>query len=339
MIEPPDDMGMLECPMPEPVPELLQTLELITLDDLSIESKKRIWDMAENVEKPNNFQSLLSLNDDPQLYAKYVTNDPQMVAYILRVVNSAMYGLRSKVTSVHHAVVYLGTNTVRSIIFKASSEQSFEAKTPEQHHAYQVYWFISIIASHLVQKLSNHYKIGNASTLSTEALLNSMGTISILMNCPDVAERYLENYGFIERTHFEQAQFGFNAMTVGSRIFHLWSLPDILSSDMQHLTEILLRPPDAHHQDEINQTLLLYLALRLSEYIVANNIEDVSDVRFEDLNPIDCFYLREYLEKYHINNINQVLHSQLIKQSTNDLIATLKPHVLKSEPDSEAQSG
>ncbi|MCP4260796.1 MAG: HDOD domain-containing protein, partial [Planctomycetes bacterium] len=47
--------------------------------------------------------------------AEILTNDPSLCSKVLRLVNSAYYGLGSRVESIDQAVAYLGTNAVKNI--------------------------------------------------------------------------------------------------------------------------------------------------------------------------------------------------------------------------------
>jgi HD-like signal output (HDOD) protein len=49
-----------------------------------------------------------------------VEKDQALAVKILKVANSAFYGLLSKVTSLEHALVVLGTNQVKSVVLGAS---------------------------------------------------------------------------------------------------------------------------------------------------------------------------------------------------------------------------
>ena len=47
--------------------------------------------------------------------AEVISADAPLSANVLRVVNSPFYGLSNKITSVHHAMVYLGLNAVKNL--------------------------------------------------------------------------------------------------------------------------------------------------------------------------------------------------------------------------------
>lgn len=58
---------------------------------------------------------------------KAIASDPALALKSLRLVNSAYYGLREKVSSVEHAVVLLGAKVIRNLVFTASVFQTLES--------------------------------------------------------------------------------------------------------------------------------------------------------------------------------------------------------------------
>jgi putative nucleotidyltransferase with HDIG domain len=79
--------------------------------------------LAAAVEKmpafPKAVQQVLALcrdiNCSPRQLVAVIEHDPVMTVKLLRIVNSASYGLPNKVTSVNQAVLYLGLNTVKNL--------------------------------------------------------------------------------------------------------------------------------------------------------------------------------------------------------------------------------
>src|SRR6266581_4005236 len=67
--------------------------------------------------------------EDPRSSAaalhKIVSHDPSLVTKILKVVNSAFYGLPGQIGSVERAIVLLGLNAVKNIAVAASIGQLF----------------------------------------------------------------------------------------------------------------------------------------------------------------------------------------------------------------------
>jgi HD-like signal output (HDOD) protein len=56
-----------------------------------------------------------------------ISQDQALSARILKIVNSAMYSLRSEVSTVSHAISILGINTVKSVLMAASVDNIFQA--------------------------------------------------------------------------------------------------------------------------------------------------------------------------------------------------------------------
>ncbi len=60
--------------------------------------------------------------------AGIMTNDPSLCSKVLRLVNSAYYGLGRKVDSIDQAVAYLGTHAVKNIAVCSAVYQAFNAR-------------------------------------------------------------------------------------------------------------------------------------------------------------------------------------------------------------------
>jgi HD-like signal output (HDOD) protein len=73
---------------------------------------------------PQAAQRALTLIRDPRSnmsqIAEVLTLDPAMAGLVLRWANSAYYGLVNPISTVQQAVVYLGQNTVQSLVLTAS---------------------------------------------------------------------------------------------------------------------------------------------------------------------------------------------------------------------------
>jgi putative nucleotidyltransferase with HDIG domain len=68
---------------------------------------------------PKSVQKILELTRDVNCAAKdlvqVIDKDPVVTVKILKVVNSAYYSLPKQITSISHAVVYLGFNTIKNV--------------------------------------------------------------------------------------------------------------------------------------------------------------------------------------------------------------------------------
>jgi HD-like signal output (HDOD) protein len=68
---------------------------------------------------PKSVQAILDLTRDvnctPRELVHVIDKDPVLTVKILKVVNSAYYSLPKQITSINHAVVFLGFNTIKNL--------------------------------------------------------------------------------------------------------------------------------------------------------------------------------------------------------------------------------
>lgn len=68
---------------------------------------------------PRSVQQILQMTRDvncsPKDLVRVIENDPVVTVKILRVVNSAYYSLPKQITSINHAVVYMGFNSLKNL--------------------------------------------------------------------------------------------------------------------------------------------------------------------------------------------------------------------------------
>ena len=55
------------------------------------------------------------INSDPKALVEVIQHDPILMMRILKLVNSPYFGLAQKISSINHAVVYIGINTVKNL--------------------------------------------------------------------------------------------------------------------------------------------------------------------------------------------------------------------------------
>jgi len=78
--------------------------------------------------------------------ADILSKDPPLTAKILGLINSAFYGLPTKVTSISHAVKLLGINTVKKVALSFSLVRSF-SKGNKGPFDYQAFWRNSLLSA------------------------------------------------------------------------------------------------------------------------------------------------------------------------------------------------
>jgi len=90
------------------------------MSQLSPELERKLTTAVERMPAfPKSVQAILemtrNINCLPKQLVGVIEKDPVMTVKILRVINSAYYGLPNKITSVGQSVVYLGINTIKNL--------------------------------------------------------------------------------------------------------------------------------------------------------------------------------------------------------------------------------
>ena len=104
--------------------------------------------------------------------------DPAITAQILKVANSAYYGLRISVDTVQRALVVLGVNEITNIILSLSLFKSFPSSTAAEFDQ-SVFWAHSGVVGFLCRTLANEFSIPAHGEEFTAGLMHDIGKIVI----------------------------------------------------------------------------------------------------------------------------------------------------------------
>src|SRR5438477_10152579 len=127
--------------------------------------------------------------EDPRSTAsqlhKIVAHDPALVTRILKVVNSAFYGLPGQIGSVERAIVLLGLNAVKNIAVAASLGQLFRgAKLCEGFTAKDL-WTHCIAVGVAARDLAKQLKLPIADEAFLAGMIHDVGILISLQLYPE----------------------------------------------------------------------------------------------------------------------------------------------------------
>jgi HD-like signal output (HDOD) protein len=106
---------------------------------------------------------IIQLVENPKSTAqdlnKLISNDPALVARILKVVNSAFYGLPGQIGSINRAIVLLGLNAVKNIVIAASLAKLFRGGRVSPQFSAKDLWThsvaVGVMSKLIVARLNN----------------------------------------------------------------------------------------------------------------------------------------------------------------------------------------
>jgi len=108
---------------------------------------------------------------------KILRHDPGLAANVLRLANSAFFGMPSKVTSLKQAVVLLGIQRFTKIAFGACMNKSMGAAVAGYGLSPGTLWLHSIAVATTAEALAKNRKFAESNDFFTPALLHDLGKL------------------------------------------------------------------------------------------------------------------------------------------------------------------
>ncbi len=182
---------------------------------------------------PATAARLLPLLRDPDTGSNKIEEilkyDPGLTANILKLTNSAYFGLPSRVSSVRQAIMLLGWKRLSQLVMTMCMSALMKKPVPGYDLPRGELWrhsvAVSVAAELLVKRLSVH----NADEVFTAALLHDIGKLVL----GDYVQGELEKIQAMvaKGISFDVAEFvvlGTNHAAIGARVLQNWALPQEL---------------------------------------------------------------------------------------------------------------
>jgi putative nucleotidyltransferase with HDIG domain len=116
--------------------------------------------------------------------AEVISKDQALTANILKIANSAYFGLSQEVTTVLQAIVVLGFDAVRSIALSASVIDAFRG-AGSRHFDRTRFWTHSLACAYLCKKIATMTHRVDLETAFVSGLLHDLGKIVLDIHFPD----------------------------------------------------------------------------------------------------------------------------------------------------------
>jgi putative nucleotidyltransferase with HDIG domain len=162
-----------------------------------------------------------------------ISQDQALSAKILKIVNSAMYSLRSEVSTVSHAISILGLNTVKSVVMAVSVDNIFQsAKDLGKKLMSDHSWGAALAARAIAQRVNYE----NPEEALVSGLMHDIGKPILMQN---FGQRYYEIISEVYKgsATFHQLEIqslGFSHGEVGMLLAKKWNFPPQLCEAVGH---------------------------------------------------------------------------------------------------------
>lgn len=214
---------------------------------------------------PTVVTKVLHLLNNPKTSAEdlsnYIGNDPALSSMVLKLANSAFYGIPQTVSNIQSAIVILGQNSLKTLVIPISLVNLFpNEKAKTGIYRWDQFWIHSVETAVYARALAQRLGQGlDREQLFTAGLLHDIGKLIL---------KQLESEKFEELTktvfdggqwHLaEQRILGYSCTSLGDALFSSWNFPDSIREPLR----CQYAPEDAGRS--VREAWVLQLAKRLS---------------------------------------------------------------------------
>ena len=260
---------------------------------------------------PAVFSEMVEALQDPEsdieTIGSIVVKDGAMTAKILKLVNSAFFGLGHKISEPNEAVAYLGTDTIKSLVLFANAFAEYE-RIKLNNFSVEALWAHSLVAARAAKIVATYEDAERklADEAYVAGLLHDVGKLVFAANLPEEYQKALDlaREKKISLAAAEREIFGVDHADIGGYLLGLWGLP------VPVVEAIAL-----HHRPRkvVQKTFLPLTALHAGNALASAQKPSVSDVA---TSSIDMEYFSELGIKNHYEAWQREWESQC-KQSDN----------------------
>lgn len=156
--------------------------------------------------------------------AEVIEKDASITTRLLKIANSAFYGLRREVTTVQHAIMILGYKSVRSLVVATSSRALHKRFGVTE----KLLWDHSVGTAILSRVLAKDFGIAIADLSFVGGLLHNVGKAIMNNECP---KEYADVMALVynesrDSLSVELEKFQYAYPEVGCRVIEKWGLPE-----------------------------------------------------------------------------------------------------------------
>ena len=183
---------------------------------------------------PIVFSQIQKVLNDPNVSAAQVASilseDPAMSVKVLKLTNSAFYGLAREVESVKHAVVIVGLEAIKNLVLAASVLDMFKGKQIDSEYQ-EAFWRHSLAVGSCSRLLARQVRsrgMIDPDAAFSAGLLHDIGKMIIAAFLPEEFKRFQEarrEDGESPDYAIEDRVFGYNHTHVGQLLAEQWKLP------------------------------------------------------------------------------------------------------------------
>ncbi len=257
-----------------------------------------------NIIELDNFRKQDST--DSEKLVEILGKDPLIVANILKIANSSMFGFRSKVDTLSRAINLLGIKFVISVAIGSSISQAVKSNLLAYAVTTDDFIFTSSLASNIINTWVANINFDLKNELLLPAFLQEVGkfVISQVIQNEKKTEEFLKELEDTKDTSLCEEKFtGFTCARITANIFKHWNLSHNIIFPIAFAEDIENCPESFRQKAQILHIIKILCDIRypLSERNIEKALEKVVEYNFD--------------VEHFVNSINVI--KEVIKTSLN----------------------
>jgi HD-like signal output (HDOD) protein len=310
-------------PLEQQIYPELSKFRLLTLKESDKQTLDQIVKITKSIPRPHPILNVLLTGGDntDELY-EMVQSDPVIAAKVLQAVNSGGFYLTQKITRLNQAILFLGSNRIKSIAFQCAITTNIPSRNKKLKEALGKIWSCGFLASSLAFTLSKSLGFGNSSELATQALLSYIGNLAMITYQPKLSHSFSEGALLFERVYQEQEDLMTHSAIVGGQLALEWQLPQEIATAISNSNTPLGVIPYqcVISRDSLPNTVLTYACCRIAEIILIKGVDNLDQINFFAPLSIELFYTPDYLNISGLQQFIPLFSSPSIRKEINKLI-------------------
>lgn len=179
-----------------------------------------------------------SPNASPNELNRLISLDPVLTGKLLKLVNSAYYGVACRITTLTHAIIMLGVNTVKNMVLATSILANLKMRSEIKRMPIDSFWAHSLCVGVTAKAMAKAQQVAamGQEEYFVSGLMHDMGKLPIMVCFPELYQKVLEQAAKDHAPLFEieQAHFGFDHCFVGKLIAAKWRLNTEMGRAITH---------------------------------------------------------------------------------------------------------
>jgi len=285
------------------------------------EVENKVKNLAKISTLPNIALKVMDLVENPRtsvsVLANIISADHILTARVLKLANSAYYGFPRQISTLNLAVVVLGFNALRDLVFGISVIDQFSANNFEEDLDVTQFWRHALFVGSGAKFLSKFLDYPICGEVFVAGLLHDIGYPVLLQYFPDYFEN-VRKFSLNKNISFYEAErkvLGFDHAELGAWLAKGWNLPDkiVQAIRFHHSPEKINDYPDLvriiHIADMLSYTIGEGTGLEQGKQEKINNVVGKIKQYFsKNGHPIDFFQDKMKKEVERVNGFLESLN-------------------------------